>query len=195
MILQIGNDEASIRKYLEEKLMERHTNRHEAHTPINKMFEYGISGSSIHLHMPVDLRTMMAKGGITKTVDMVNLYLLDAIEKIRKLQNDGFYKFIGIDSVYMISPILVKREMNFLKDLDFETHLYKKKELQSEDFVRENPEAQLAVHIFGKDSNVGTAQISLKVINSEKWQSKRKQKVKEFENKGIVLNEDENIKD
>lgn len=194
MIAQIGDNEESIRKYLEEKLDERRNNGHEEHTPINNMFTYGLAGSCIHLHMPVDLHEMMSKKGIKKTVDTINLYLLDAIERIRKLQNDGFYKFNGKDSIYMISPILVGREMKFLEELDFETHSYKKKELQSKEFVSEHPEAQLAVYIFGRDSNVGTAKIGLDVINSQEWQIKRAKKVKDFEEQGIKLNEDEKAK-
>jgi hypothetical protein len=159
MITQIGDDEESIRKYLQEKLIQTQNTRQEKHAPINKMFEYGISGSCIHLHMPVDLHEMMSQKGLKKTFDTVNLYLLDAIERIRKLQSDGFHRFNGKDSIYMISPILVEREMKFLEDLDLETHAYKKKELQSEKFVAEHPEAQLAVHIFGKNNNVGTAKI------------------------------------
>ena len=194
MIAQIGDNEESIKKYLEGKLKNQNNHEHEEHTPINKMFTYGLSGSCIHLHMPVDLHEMMSKKGIKKTVDTVNLYLLDAIERIRKLQNDGFYKFNGKDSIYMISPILVGREMKFLEELDFETHSYRKKELQSEEFVAEHPEAQLAVHIFGRDSNVGTAKIGLDVIHSQQWQTKRNRKVKDFEKQGIKLNEDEKAK-
>lgn len=194
MIAQIGDNEESIRKYLEGKLDERNNNGHEEHTPINDMFTYGIAGSCIHLHMPVDLHEMMSKKGIKKTVDTVNLYLLDAIERIKKLRNDGFYRFDGKDSIYMISPILVGREMKFLEDLDFETHSYRKKELQSEEFVAAHPEAQLAVHIFGRNSNVGTAKIGLDVINSQEWQDKRNKKVEEFEEKGITLSRNEETK-
>lgn len=194
MIAQIGDNEESIRNYLERKLNERDNNGNEEHTPINNMFTYGISGSCIHLHMPVDLHEMMSKNGIKKTIDTVNLYLLDAIERIRKLQNDGFYKFNGKDSIYMISPILLGREIKFLEELDFETHSYRKKELQSEEFVAEHPEAQLAVHIFGKNSNVGTARIGLDVINTQAWQSKKDKKVEEFVKNGITLNRDEETK-
>ena len=194
MIAQIGDNEESIRNYLERKLNERNNNGNEDHTPINNMFTYGISESCIHLHMPVDLHEMMSKKGIKKTVDTVNLYLLDAIERIRKLQNNGFYKFNGKDSIYMISPILLGREIKFLEELDFETHSYRKKELQSEGFVAEHPEAQLAVHIFGKNSNVGTARIGLDVINTKAWQSKKDKKVEEFVEHGITLNRDEETK-
>ena len=174
--------------------MQAANNRQEKHTPINKMFEYGISGSCIHLHMPIDLHEMMAKKGIRKTVDTVNLYLLDAIERIRLLQNNGFYKFNGKDSIYMISPILVGREIKFLEELDFKTHSYRKKELQNKNFVTEHPEAQLAVHVFGSNSNVGTAKIGFDVINSEQWKVKRKEKIKQFEAEGISLENDDKTK-
>ena len=185
MIAQIGDNEESIRKYLEGKLNERNNKGQEQHTPINNMFTYGISGSCIHLHMPVDLHEMMSKKAIKKTVDTVNLYLLDAIERIRKLKNDGFYRFKDKDSIYMISPILRGREIEFLESLDFGTHSYKKKELQSEVFVAHNPEAQLAVYLFGRESNVGAAKIALDVINSQQWQTRRNQKIKELEMQGI----------
>ena len=189
MLDKIGNNEESIKKYIQEKLKERH-NISEEHTPINFMFTYGISKNSIHLHMPVKLDEMVSKKGRKDTFDTVNLYLLDAIEKIKKMQNDGFYKFEGKDSIYMISPILIGKEMKFLEELDFNTQLYSKSNLQNEDFVSKNPEAQLAIHIFGRNSNVGTAKIGLDVVNSDKWQSKRKDKVKEFEKQGIILDEE-----
>lgn len=191
MIAQIGDNEENIREYIKRKITENNNNRHEEHTPINAMFTYGISGSCIHLHMPVNLREMMSGKGITKTVDTVNLYLLDAIEKIRMLQNDGYFKFKGIESIYMISPILLKKEIEFLNGLDFETHSYKKKQLQSEEFVEGNPEAQRAVNIFGRDRNVGTARIGLDTINSQEWQRKRIQTVEDFKTQGIELSEGE----
>lgn len=89
MISKIGNDEESIRKYLEEKLSERH----EQHSQINSMFTYGIAESCIHLHMPIDLHTIISEKGFKKTFDIVNLYLLDALEKIRILQRDGFHLY------------------------------------------------------------------------------------------------------
>ena len=106
------------------------------------------------------------------------------------MQNDGFYKFEGKDSIYMISHILVGREMKFLEELDFNTQLYSKSNLQNEEFVSKNTEAQLAIHIFGKQNNIGTAKIGLDVVNSDKWQSKRKDKIKEFEKQGIILDEE-----
>lgn len=194
MITQIGNNEESIRRYLEQKLSEKHDNNHEEHTMINDMFSYGIAGDCIHLHMPIDLHEMMSKKGIRETFDTVNLYLLDAIEKIRNLQKDGFYRFEGKDSIYMISPILVGREMKFLREFDFETVQYKKEELQNDEFVEAHPEAQLAVHVFGRNNRVGTAKIGLDVINSPEWQARKGKKVEEYEKKGITLEREEDTK-
>lgn len=191
MVNQIGDSEESIRNYLQTKLEKQQEHHHEKHTPINEMFTYGISERSIHLHMPIDLHQMISEKGISKTIDTVNLQLLDAIERIRKLQNEGYYKFKEKDSIYMISPILVGREIKFLNGLDFKTQTYKKKELQDDRFVSEHPEAQLATHIFGKESNVGTAIIGLDVINSDEWQKKRKTQVKVFEEKGFKLDTEE----
>lgn len=194
MIAQIGNDEESIKKYLEEKLNTQQNNGHEKHTPINGMFAYGVTGNCVHLHMPVDLHSMLAEKGMKKTIDTVNLYLLDAIDRVEKLKGDGFYKFKETNSIYMISPILVGKEMKFLEELDFETRSYKKRELQNEEFLAEHPEAQLATRVFGKDRRVGTAKIDLDVIKTQKWQDKKNKKVKEFASNGITLSKDEEIK-
>ena len=191
MIAKIGNNEESIRKYLEQKLGEKQQNNHEEHTMINEMFSYGITGSCIHLHMPVDLHEMIAKKGLRETVNTVNLHLLDARERIKKLQKEGFYRFDGKDSIYMISPILIGREIKFLEDLDFEIHQYKKKELQDDEFVEEHPEAQLAVHIFGRESKIGTAKIGFDVIESKEWQAKKEKKIEELKCKGTKLEREE----
>lgn len=189
MVSQIGNTEEDIKNYLQSKLEKTQNHTHEEHTPINEMFTYGISSGTIHLHMPVDLHQMISERGISKTVDTVNLFLLDAIERIRRLQSDGYLKFKEKDSIYMISPILVGRELKFLNGLDFTTQTYKKKDLQNSEFVSQNPEAQLATHIFGTDKTIGTAKISMDIINSSEWQEKRNLQVKEFEKKGIVIDE------
>lgn len=185
IIKQYGNDEEKIKKRLEDL-----TKKHEPHISINKMFSYGTSEGSIHLHMPVDLQQMMSELGLSKTIDTVNLYLLDAIEKIRQMKKDGFYKFEGKDNIYMISPILLGREIKFLNALDFKTNKYKKKELQDEHFVAKNPEAQLAIKVFGKDKNVGTATIGLDTINSKEWQEKRARQVELYKEKGITLDDE-----
>lgn len=190
MVSQIGDSEEKIKDYLQRKLEEKHENKGEPHTPINSMFTFGITGESIHLHMPVNLHQMMQEKGMSRTMDFVNLKLLDAIEKIRKLQKDGHPKFQGKENIYMISPILIGREMRFLSQLDFKTQTYKKKDLQDDKFVGEHPEALLASTIFGSTRDVGTAVIGLDVINSEQWQEKRKAQIKAFEEKGIKLDEE-----
>ena len=65
-------------------------------------------------------------------------------------------------------------------------------ELRDEQFVLENKEAMLAVSLFGKECNIGSAKISLEVINQDKWQDKRKRKrkIEEFKKQGIVLEEE-----
>ena len=57
ILVQVEDNEESIKKYLQEKINSMQ-GQHETHTRINKMFSYGISGSTIHLHMPVDLHEM-----------------------------------------------------------------------------------------------------------------------------------------
>ena len=190
-VAQIGASEEEIRNYLQEKLREDLEHRNSEHTPINEMFSYGVTKGSIHLHMSIDLHQMIAENGRLKTLKIVNLQLLDAIERIRKLQKDGFYRFKEKDSIYMISPILIGIEQAFLKEMDFTTHSYKKKELQDDEFVKQHPEAQLAIQIFGKARNVGTAIISLDIINSEEWQRKREEQIKAFAEKGIRLKTEE----
>ncbi len=186
ILRQVGDNEESIRSYLQEKINSTQ-GPHETHTKINKMFSYGISGNTIHLHMPVDLHDMFAKMGISKTMNTVNLYLLDAIDRIRMMQAEGFYKFIDKDAIYMISPILFKRELKFLNTLDFKTQIYKSQELQDEQFVSEHLEAQLATKIFGSNKDVGTAIIGLDTINSNEWQEKKSKQIKIFNEKGIKL--------
>ncbi len=186
ILVQVEDNEESIKKYLQEKINSMQ-GQHETHTRINKMFSYGISGSTIHLHMPVDLHEMFAKIGISKTVNTVNLYLLDAINRITMMRAEGFYKFLDKNNIYMISPILLKRELEFLNKLDFMIQIYKKKELQDEQFVAEHPESQLAVRIFGNDKDVGTAIIGFDTINSKEWQEKKSKQIQIFNEKGINL--------
>lgn len=82
-----------------------------------------------------------------------------------------------------------KNKRNCLNRKSKET--YKKQELQDDKFISEHPEAQLAIRIFGKENNVGSAIIGLDVINSDEWQEKRKAQIKEFEEKGITIASEE----
>lgn len=186
---KVGNNEEGVRKFFESKLSERHHNQSEEKFPINDMFTYGISGNCIHLHLPGDLHQMLAKKGLSGTINTVNLQLLDAIDKIKQLRGNGFYRFQGKDSIYMISPILIGREMKFLDSMDFQTQLYRKKDLNDDKFIEEHTEARLATQIFGKDKNVGTASIKFETISSKEWQEKKREKIQEFAKKGITLQE------
>lgn len=190
---QEGGTEEAVRTFFEKKISEKQNAYTEQHTPINDMFSYGIASSCIHLHLPVDLHQMISQKGISGTIDTVNLHLLDAIDKIKALRDDGYYKFQDRDSIYMVSPILGRKEVKFLNDLDFETRIYKKKELNSEEFLKENAEAKLAIDIFGKGKNVGTASIKFDTISSEEWQEKKQQVIKDLESKGITLNEKKSV--
>ena len=186
---KVGNNEEGVRKFFESKLSERHHNQSEEKFPINDMFTYGISGNCIHLHLPGDLHQMLAKKGLSGTINTVNLQLLDAIDKIKQLRDNGFYRFQGKDSIYMISPILIGREMKFLDSMDLQTQLYRKKDLNDDKFIEEHTEARLATQIFGKDKNVGTASIKFETISSKEWQEKKREKIQEFAKKGITLQE------
>lgn len=187
---KIGDNEENIRNYLQEKINSLQ-GKYETHTKINRMFSYGISGNTIHLHMPVDLHKMFEKIGIPKTINTFNLYLLDAIDRIRIMRAEGFYKFIDKDNIYMIAPILRKRELKFLNELEFKTQMLKKKDLQDEQFVSEHSDAQLATKIFGNNKDVGTAIIGLNVINSKEWQEKKAKQIQIFNEKGIKLVDEE----
>ena len=182
---KFGNNEEGVRKFFEGKLSEKHYNQSEEKYPINDMFTYGISENCIHLHLPGDLHQMIYERGISGTMNTVNLQLLDAIDKIKQLKDNGFYRFKEKNSIYMISPILIGREMKFLDSMGFQTQSYRKKNLSDDKFIEEHPEAELVTHIFGKDKNVGIASISFETLSSKEWQDKKKRKVEEFAKKEI----------
>lgn len=184
---KVGDNEESVREFFKNKLVANQQKQSDEKFSINDMFTYGISGNCIHLHLPGDLHQMLAEKGISATMNTINLQLLDAIDEIKQLRDNGFYGFQGKDSIYMISPILIGREMKFLDSIDFQTQQYKKRELDDKKFVQEHPEARLAIDIFGKDKNVGTASIKFETIASKEWQEKKEEKIQEFKNKGITL--------
>lgn len=188
----VGNSRSRVTAFIKDnisKQLEKEKEKNNQQRPINKMFTYGISGKTIHLHMPVKLMDEMKTKGITGTVALVNLYLLDALDKLKELKNSGNREFKDKNQIYMISPILIDRELKFLDELDFATKLYSKKDLQSNIFLLENKEAQLAVTIFGNQKNVGTASISFDTLNNERWAQKKEKKVKELESKGYSIQE------
>lgn len=186
MIDAIGGSEEKAREVLMTKISPNTSE----HTKINSMFSYGVNGNTVHLHLPVDLRDSMKKMGLRKTIAMVNLHMLDAIEKIRAMQKDGFYRFQGVDEIYMISPALINTELDFLSDLDFETQVLKRKELKDDSIVSSSPNHRLAREIFGADHNVGCAKISMEKVNSKEWQEKRKAVIDKYALQGISLGDE-----
>ena len=186
VLKEVGETEEDIKAYVSKQIEQRRP-QGEDKIPINEMFTYGISGKSIHLHLPVDLHPMLAEKGLSATIDTVNLYLLDAMDRIKELKDSGSYKFQNQDIIYMISPILRSREIKFLESMDFSTHFYRKQELKDKEFLKTHPEAQLAVRIFGEEKNVGTASIEIERMNSKEWQDKKNGKIKEFKEKGITI--------
>ena len=188
-VQKVGGAESSIRDFFERKISEVESrNHHDEHKPVNELITYGIAGNCIHLHLPGDLHEMISEKGILGTINTVNLYLLDAIDRLNKQRQAG--RFQDKDSIYMISPILLTKELKFLKSLDFETHTYKKSQLQDPDFLNSNSEARRAVSIFGDDKTIGSAKLGFDKINSKEWQEKKKAAISEINKKGITISED-----
>lgn len=184
---KVGGTREAVKNFFEKKIAEKMNNHNESHKPINEMFSYGFAGSCVHLHMPVNLHQMLSERGISGTIDTVNLYLIDAIDRVSSLKQKGCQEFEKINSIYMISPILLGRELKFLQGLGFHTKAYRKRELNDEEFLQSNSEASLATHIFGKDKNVGTAKIDFDTIFSDIWQEKKNKILEQFALKGITF--------
>lgn len=193
-LAKIGNSEENIKSFFEKELQSPSIQTNEEHTPINKMFTYGISEDSVHFHLPRDLHDVISSIGISKTFDTVNLHLLDAINRVKNLKDSGFHKLSNIDKIYMISPILFGKEAKFLKEMGFQVNSYKKGQLQNDEFVNGHSEARLATRIFGNEQNIATAFIPFKTLNTPEWQAKYKAKIKEFHEKGIFLEQNEKEK-
>lgn len=192
-LAKIGDSEENIKSFFDKKL-QTPPQTNEKHTPINKMFTYGINENCAHLHLPRDLHDMISSIGISKTFDTVNLHLLDAINRVKNLKDSGFYKLSNIDKIYMISPILFGKGAKFLKEMGFQVNSYKKGQLQNDEFVNGHSEARLATRIFGNEQNIATAFIPFKTLNTPEWQTKYKAKIKEFNEKGIFLEQNEKEK-
>lgn len=157
------------------------------HIKINDMISYGYAGNCVHLHMPIDLHEMIATKGISKTIGTVNLYLIDAIDKIAEMKNSGKKELKDKSSIYMISPILFFKELKLLENLGFETKIYKKTELSNEDFIRNDKEAQLAKKIFGINQNVGTAKITFEKLSTKKYKEAKEALIEGYKQKGIKM--------
>lgn len=193
LVKEIGNTEEAIRNFFKGKIEKKHkTNKIDY--PINDIFTYGITQNTIHLHILGDLHERIQRTGFSKTIHTVNLYLLDAMDTIGKLKKEGFYRFQGSEEICMISPLLIKRELEFLKDMDFEVRMFHEQELQDEQYLSNNPEAQFVQEMFGGKKNVGVATIKMNTILTPEWQEKRKQREKQFHEKGIYMDEKEEMK-
>jgi hypothetical protein len=170
-------------------------NRHDDHTKINEMISYGFAGKCVHLHLPVDLKEDLHTLGVKQTIDKVNLYLVDAIEKINGMKQSGAKHFKNKNSIYMISPALIPAELKILEEFGFTTKFFYKNDLKSENFVKGEREAQLARKIFGPYKNVGTANLEFKEINSEKFKQAKADLVARCNKNGITIGQPEEDKD
>lgn len=186
---KLGNNPGKVEQVLSEKIGQRQQRLlrgHEEHKPINKLYSYGIATKTAHLHLPVQLQDIKG-AGITGKINTANLYLIDAIERIAKLKDSGDPKFKDVENIYMISPILVSRQLKFLEDLGFETESFDRKELADPEFVKTHPEAQFGLKIFPDAKNIGRAQISLDKVKSKEWQELKDNAKKVLESKGASL--------
>jgi len=185
MIDEIGATEEDIRAFFEGKVRIDT----EEHIPINSMFSYGVNGSTVHLHLPVELKETIDSLGIRKTIDLVNLHMLDAIDRLMALKRDGYYRLKGTDEFYMISPALISSELKALSDMDFETNTMRRKELSDPEILAKSHEHQLAFTVFGSNHNVGSAKIKMDVVDSKEWQDKKRAMMKKYEEEGLVLSD------
>lgn len=174
---------------------ENKTNRDDKHTKINEMISYGFAGKCVHLHLPVDLKEDLHTLGVRQTIDKVNLYLVDAIEKINEQKKKGTKHFKNKNSIYMISPALIPTELKILEEFGFTTKFFYKGDLQSNNFVKEDREAILARKIFGQHNNVGTANLEFKNIDTEKFKEAKKALVERCEKAGITIEKPEEDKE
>lgn len=184
---KIGDTEELIRNFFKNIIIQRTAELNPKHYPINSMFTYGINSNVVHLHLPGDFHQMWNEIGPHRTIDTINLHLIDALDRVKEMRDDGFYRFKDKDSIYMISPVLIKKELSFLEDLYFQTSYFKRANLNDEEFLKNNSEAQLAVKIFGKNHSIGTASLKFSVMETENWKEKKNKKVEELKGKGIVL--------
>ena len=193
---KIVDSKIDVKDYLNDQIQKLKVDelRREPRYPLNKFFTYGINDNMLHLHLPGKLHGLIKLKHYEGTMDIVNLYLLDAFDKIQQLKENQHPHLQNVDSIYMISPILLillGRELKFLEELDFKTTKYSKKDLSDRNFVSQNSEAQLAKSLFGTDKNVGSATINLDIILTQDWQKKKQNKVKELNDKGIFIEETE----
>lgn len=161
----------------------------------NNLFSYNVDGQYIYLHMTYYLKKLIDIYGASKVRKIVNLQLLVAIEKIMELIDQGNTELKGKKYLYMLSPLLFgETELNFLKELGFETKSFKRKHLRDKKFVNNDYDARLAVSNFGTTLNVGKAQISIDRIKSSEFKTKTKTIIEQYKQMGIPLLEEELVK-
>ena len=194
ILSQIGDSETAVKGYLNniiyKQLVKRHEHEHDHNIPLNDYITYGKTGSTLHLHLPVDLHASIQKDGFSRTIDRVNLYLLDAIDRVVDFRKKNSPAISEIDEVYMISPILIRTELKFLKELGFTTQSFSKKQLSDPEFLQNSSEAVLANKLFGSKNNVSSAKIPLDTLLSTEWQKKKEEAKGQIHKKGIYLPED-----
>ena len=159
-VQKLGGSEEAVKKVLEEKINQmarRERMGHEPHKPINKLFAYGLSDSTVHLHLPVQLENIKGKG-ITGKINTANRYLIDAMDRVLNMKDSGDPRFRNVDSIYMISPILMGKELEVLRGLDFETDFF---DYRHPETITQKEEAGFGKRLFPDAKGVGRAKISL----------------------------------
>jgi len=74
-------DEVKLLEYLKEKIS-THSSRTSSFIKANDFFEYGITGETVHLHLPGDFHNMFKELGTLKSSAIIARFLIDAVEKI-----------------------------------------------------------------------------------------------------------------
>lgn len=192
---KIGTTDDQIRTALDNRIQNM-MNKEKYKTkeyPLNDMFYYGLSGDSAHIHLvPKDLHHLLEKGP-EYLVDTVNLYMLDAIDKLKNLKLDEDPRFVFVSHVYMITPMYHSptfekaNELEFLRSLLFRVNSYSPENLQDNEYLKTHPEAQLAKDIFGDQKKVATAIIGIDTLAGEEWQTLKEAKFEEYRKKGLTL--------
>jgi len=184
---QEGRANENIEQYLKEAIENILETKRAEPKRINRMFTYHVSGKTIVLHLPEDLRQMLEKYEYKKTMRMVNWYLLDAIDKLVELQSHHYKPLIEAEDFYMVSPILIDKELKYLRELGFTTNKFFRRDLLNHEFIESEPEAKLAVKICGTDRNVSAARISLAIVKTQEYQTIKKRKMSFIEKSGIKV--------
>ena len=159
---------------------------------VNDYFDYGISGDTVHIHLPKDLHEEFQQLGKKKAIAQIGLYLIDAVNRINCDRNQNRNDLEKCRLLYMISPIfysggfypspLRKKMTNeisiespilwILKRFGLEVKTISEQDLHDKEKIANDPEVQLALKNFGDKKDVGVARITFDELNSKKWQKK-----------------------